>query len=175
MITRLSTCIIGLCQVRGVTMRIEIDTKHDSREELAHLADMLRAIAGSHSVVSASDARLQRRLARQGMAQSDLSGSAVSSPSQSGIFSLFDDGQSQAAQEPCFPRPSSEVSSAQQPSGDIFSLFNSSPGEQPQSSAFQQSSPSSSVLLQESDADGLPEEKKSGLREILDDDRIIPY
>lgn len=152
-------------------MRIEIDTKHDSKEELAHLADMLRAIAGSQSAVSASDARLQRRLARQGAVRSDVFGSSVASDPQAGpagIFGLFDDGPSSSAQQAVSSSPEP------QPSGDIFSLFNSSPGEQPQAAQPVQPQFSSSALLQDS-SDDWPEDRKSGGKDILDDDRIIPY
>ncbi len=51
-------------------MKIEIDTKHDTKEELAHLANMLKAIAGSSSTSRGSsvmDSMIERKLARKGI------------------------------------------------------------------------------------------------------------
>ena len=86
-------------------MKIEIDTERASKQELAHLADMLRSLAGSSgSVVKPKDVF------------------ADSSPA-GGMFNMFGDTSSQSASAP----PSSAASEPSQHSsgGDLFSLFSS--------------------------------------------------
>jgi hypothetical protein len=83
-------------------MKIEIDTERASKQELAHLADMLRSLAGSSgSVVKPKDVFEE------------------SSPS-GGMFNMFGDTPSAEPQSSAAPETS-------QPAGDgLFSLFNSS-------------------------------------------------
>ena len=162
-------------------MRIEIDTKHDTKEELAHLANMLNALSASSSSGSTVMAsRLDRKLAKKGLVQS-----AASEPAPSGdLFNLFnDDSPSQsAAQASSYSEPAQPASGT----GDLFSLFNSEPPAQQQAQPVQQAMPTPAnsrtvaELLKgnipvEQQAEENPEEGKTSVKDILDDDRIVPY
>ena len=86
-------------------MKIEIDTQRDSKEELMHLANMLRALAGSSA---ARNVVVKQR-------------NIFEDPSPTGgMMNMF--GGSPA---PAEPQPSQPAQSA-----DLFSLFNSSEGSQ---------------------------------------------
>ena len=84
-------------------MKIEIDTERASKQELAHLADMLRSLAGSSgSVVKPKDV----------FKDSSHSG---------GMFNMFGDTPAAEPQSSAAPEPSKPSSE-----GGLFSLFNSS-------------------------------------------------
>ncbi|MBW2968039.1 hypothetical protein KY362_06145 [Candidatus Woesearchaeota archaeon] len=192
-------------------MKIEIDTRNDSKEDLALLADMLRKLGASPSSSlsssstevfgSASDARLQRKLARRGLLDDIPSSQPAtaapansSSPSASGgLFSLFSDGPEEPAGHVSSPAPIPQAGA-----GDIFSMFNSDPEPSstvlpsaesaPTASSFLSGSPSSASspleLLQplgelgSAEPANMPEESEDegkSAQELLDDDRIVPY
>lgn len=82
-------------------MRIEVDTKHDTKEELGHLARMLLSMSG------ASHSQIVEKPKHVDMFSDDA-------PTESGgLFSMFGDNTEPA------PQP-------EQPSGDMISLFDSS-------------------------------------------------
>lgn len=160
-------------------MKIEIDTKHDTKEELRHLATMLHALAGSQasSIVADSrfpdprDGRIQRKLARKGIFDDPA---AEPSPASGGLFGMFDDGA----------EPAHSAVPSQQVSGDLFSIFDSEPA---QSSSKSPEVPSVSSLLGETvesspallDPYGAKVQQESeegrSAQDLLDDDRIVPY
>ncbi|MBN1544385.1 hypothetical protein JW898_02890 [Candidatus Woesearchaeota archaeon] len=139
-------------------MKIEVDTKNDSREELAALADMLRRLSsssGSGAVVSHG---------------SGSSGNIFDDPSPAGgMFSMFGDSPSQPQEA-----PSSQQSKSEPASGGLFSIFSQSTASSQQSSPSSSAGLSAAQLLSEDtgDDDIAP---KSGVNDILDDDRIVPY
>jgi hypothetical protein len=135
-------------------MKIEVDTQRDSREELMHLANMLKAISGASS--GSRDVAVQK--------QSNIF--EDSSPGL-GVFNMFGDSSSQQ------PVPSQYAVSSQQPApvsqsggSDVFSLFSSSPAAS-----------SGSRLAVESSVPESPEvpRRVSSVRELLEDERIVPY
>ena len=155
-------------------MRIEIDTKQDSKEEMRHLATMLHALAGSSGSITSDsrfpdprDDRIHKKLARKGLFDSP------SKPPASGLFGMFDDG------------PSLELASTAEPasqSGDLFSIFNSDPAPQsaPTASSLlgeSMSAKSSPAILDPFGGSADPQQESDGqsAQELLDDDRIIPY
>ncbi|MBI5881250.1 hypothetical protein HZB90_03910 [archaeon] len=88
-------------------MRIEIDTKSDSREELRHLANMLMALSSSAS----SNVVVKQR-------------NIFDDPSPGvGMMGMFNDSPSQPSQ----PQPA-------QSSSSLFSIFSDSPQQSAQSS-----------------------------------------
>jgi hypothetical protein len=90
-------------------MRIEIDTKHDTKEELAQLANMLRALAGSSSERSVI---------------TEKSGNIFEDPSPSGgLMNMFGSNDETSMQKPV-------TAAAPAAQGGLFSLFNSAK-EQP--------------------------------------------
>ena len=145
-------------------MRIEVDTQRDSKEELTHLANMLKAIAGTSSV--SRDVSVQK--------QSNIF--EDSSPSL-GVFNMFGDSSSQPAQQAqqaqAYPSAYSQTSSSQSASSpaqsggaDIFSLFSSSPAGA--------SADGVALNASQSSQSETPLKVSSG-RELLEDERIVPY
>jgi hypothetical protein len=134
-------------------MKIEVDTKHDSREELAALAEML-----------------------QRLSRSSASGTFVPKPSRNifddpspgvGLMNMFGDSSSspqQAQQAASYsqPAPATEPSAA----GGLFSIFGDSTAQVAQQDS-SYSQPSQQLL---SDPD-----KKTTAKDILDDERIQLY
>jgi len=140
----------------GPKMKIEIDTKSDSKEELMHLANMLHALSGSRVSVSH---------VRHSAYDAPKSKNIFDDPSPSvGLFGMFGDTASpstqQSVSQDAYPQP---VSASSQPSqassGGLFSIFNSA-----------SSSAQSGVNLDETDS-----ENKTSSKDILDDPRIVPY
>ncbi|MFC1723744.1 hypothetical protein ACFL0V_06395 [Nanoarchaeota archaeon] len=119
-------------------MRIEIDTKHDSMEELAHLADMLRAISGKQT----------RSYVRPKRFEKPKDVFADPSPT-GGLMNMFGD-----TSEPV--QSSLPVTNDPAPTGDIFSIFNSEPTTP--------SEPVSAVSLFDSVADPEEEDSLSDMR-----------
>ncbi|MBU2561638.1 MAG: hypothetical protein KKD17_05025 [Nanoarchaeota archaeon] len=139
-------------------MKIEVDTKHDSREELAALADMLRRLSSSSGSGVVSQASSTPR-------------NIFEDPSPSGgMFNMFGDSPSQSSSS------GQDSSSSQQSSGDLFSLFSSSPeqGAAQQPSQPMSAQPSVSELLS-SDYDDDKDKEMTAAQDLLDDDRIVPY
>ena len=131
-------------------MRIEVDTKSDSREELAALADMLQRLARS----SGSGAIIPKPVSRN----------IFDDPSPGvGLMNMFGDSSAQQAPQPV--QQSAYQQPASEPSGGLFSLFSDSTSQ-----ASSQSSYSQPVLAQDSEPD-----RKTTAKDILDDDRIQLY
>lgn len=84
-------------------MRIEIDTERASKQELAHLAEMLRSLAGSSGSVAKPKNVFE------------------DSSSSGGLFNMFGDTPS-----PSSPEPQSSAPSQPSSEGGLFSLFSSS-------------------------------------------------
>ncbi|HII71603.1 TPA: hypothetical protein HA265_02500 [Candidatus Woesearchaeota archaeon] len=157
-------------------MKIEIDTKRDTKEEIMHLAAMLQALSRT------GQSRLDRKLARIEASQSP--GSSVraerhmdifDSPSpNAGFMGMFgDSGTSQSSlQEIGQAAGQSQAGGSALPSstGDLFSLFSS-----PEPQASSAGSPSMQDILGE-DSMGIPgmgkEEEED---ETLKDLRLVPY
>ncbi|MFC1741340.1 hypothetical protein ACFL3V_02290 [Nanoarchaeota archaeon] len=171
-------------------MRIEIDTKHDSKEELAHLASMLKALASSASSGSTIvENRIDRKLLKKGIRQ-DVFSSEPTSPepaSSGGLFSLFaDDSPSQPEQSAATPAndlfgstipsqatPEPQASPSQSSTGDIFSMFNDTPAQEAASPTPANSQTVAELLTQqEPEDDNTP---PSTAREVFDDDSLVPY
>jgi len=130
-------------------MKIEVDTKVDSREELFHLANMLKAIAGGskESVVVKSKNIFEE-----------------SSPSV-GLFDMF--GSSSASQATQTDVASQQVSP--EPKQDLFSIFSSPESTKPAAQPIVLNDP---VLDTDSSETTV---KRTTARDILEDDRITPY
>jgi hypothetical protein len=131
-------------------MRIEVDTKHDSREELAALAEMLQRLSRSSAGV---------------VVPKSVSRNIFDDPSPGvGLMGMFGDASSssQQAQSCSSPSPAPE----QPPAGGLFSIFGDATAQvAQQASSYRQSS-------QPESADP---EKKTAAQDILDDDRIQLY
>ncbi len=130
-------------------MRIEVDTQKDSKEELFHLANMLRALAGSeHKSVEVKTKNI------------------FDDPSPAvGLMGMFGDTSSSsspvASSSPSYSQPSEP-----QPSSGLFSIFSSSSSAPVSSSAY-------SDAVQQSGSDW-PDEKTTA-KDLIEDPRIVPY
>jgi hypothetical protein len=128
-------------------MRIEVDTKNDSREELAALADMLQRLSRS----SGSGAMIPKPVSRN----------IFDDPSPGvGLMNMFGDSQP-AQQAASYSAQSQEAAPAQ--SGGLFSIFSDSTA--------QASAQTSSYSVPQS----AEPERKTTAKDILDDDRIQLY
>jgi hypothetical protein len=133
-------------------MRIEVDTQRDSKEELFHLANMLRAISGSKESVVFREPKTQKSV--------DMFSDSPQ-PTATGLFDMFN-SDAQAA-----PQQSAPVET--ESSKDLFSIFNSAPAT-PQQAA-------TPILLNDPilDTESVEPVKRTTARDILEDDRITPY
>ncbi|MBW2972456.1 hypothetical protein KY359_05460 [Candidatus Woesearchaeota archaeon] len=145
-------------------MKIEVDTKHDSREELAHVAELLQKLA---------------RYSRSGAVVTDSrQGNIFEDPAPSGgMFSMFGDGPSPSVPAGQSPAP---AQSSEPASGGLFSIFggdssSSAPAEpSPQLEPYGGSPTVSELLAADSDDDSEISGNTS-VKDILDDDNIVPY
>ncbi len=136
--------IIRSNEKKGETMRIEIDTKHDTKEELKHVAAMLQAISGNADISfdypQTGMSRLDRKLAKKKAKENlfDIHG-ATTEPEQSsampGFKNIFGDDPNPS--EPVQSSPVQQSEPASQ-TGDLFSIFGSETAN-PQSSQVQSS------------------------------------
>jgi hypothetical protein len=157
-------------------MKIEVDTKHDSREELAHLAEMLQKLArSSGSGVVTTESK---------------TANIFEDPAPSGgLFNMFDDSPSTPTTTPATSTMSAAEPAPSQPaqnepaSGGLFSLFSDDP--KPDSPSVP-STPSPSMVtsaeatvaeLLSGQAQAEEEEIKesTSAKEVFDGDDIVPY
>ncbi len=156
-------------------MKIEVDTKHDSREELSALADMLQRLSRSSGSGAISTYKTEPAKPKNIFEDS--------SPSV-GMFNMFNDGPSTSTSAPA---PTTMSASEPQPaqnepaSGGLFSLFGDDPkpdipSEPAQSMSVYDGSPTVTELLSgQSEPEEPKEEVTTSVRDLLDDDSIIPY
>jgi len=167
-----------------IFMKIEVDTNNDSKEDLRHLAEMLQKLSGSSAVTSSKPVNIFDDSAPS------------SSPSSGGLFNMFNDEPSTPASTP-EPAPVSSMMSDPSPApaqnepaqGGIFSIFGDDP--KPAAPSEPAASPSPSMAVSSSAAEPtvadllsgnaqMPEEEpieegKTSVKDVLDDDRIVPY
>ncbi len=146
-------------------MKIEIDTKHDSREELSALADMLHRLGGSSRSGGVTPRPEQKNI--------------FDDPSPSGGLMNMFGGESSAPQSSTTgTQPSETMTSPSQDSpasGGLFSIFNSSGSGDEKPDPQSGSQPAGSTTVSDLLASGEPEPDKSAVQDILEDDRIVPY
>ena len=140
-------------------MKIEIDTKHDSRDELVHLATMLQAIAGSSNnrsfALKPKDIKRRQR-------------NIFDDPAPSaGLMGMFDNPS--PSQQTVTPAPQQSAPVSESQTADLFSIFGSSPSESPATQASR--SNTTAYLTTEPEAD----KETTPAKEIMDGDDIIPY
>ena len=149
-------------------MKIEVDTKHDSREELSALADMLQRLSRS------SGSGAMRPTTSEPAKPKNIF--EDSSPSV-GMFNMFSD-------EPSTPQ--STMSAAEpiqnEPSGGLFSLFGDDPKpdmpsttSEPTRSMITSTQPTVAELLSGNAETPTEDEPTTSAREVFDGDDIVPY
>lgn len=145
-------------------MKIEIDTQRDSKEDLTHLADMLKALSGSRRSGAVRPKDIVKRNA-------DV---FEDSAPAGGLFNMFGDSASQTAPaadpQPAATAQPAPSQPAQSGTGDLFSIFGSGSG----SGSVAQDSGASASGVAASDGGGESGDKTSA-QDILDDDSIVPY
>ena len=148
-------------------MKIEVDTKHDSREELSALADMLQRLgrsSGSGAMRTVNETKPKNIF-------------EDSSPSV-GMFNMFSD-------EPSTPATST-MSAAEpvqnEPAGGLFSLFGDDPKPdmpsttlEPTQSMITSTEPTVAELLSGNAETPNEDEPTTSAREVFDGDDIVPY
>ena len=144
-------------------MRIEIDTKHDTKEDLAHLANMLKALSAGHSIV---DNRFERKLGKKLGRQHRLERKPVdlfedSSPN-AGFMNIFGDN---TPAQPAASQPAASEPVSQAGSQDLFSIFGS---------ADSGASSNEAVEMPKVETYGGVEKKEED-EDVLKDIRIVPY
>lgn len=148
-------------------MRIEIDTKHDTKQDLAHLANMLKALSAGHSIVDDRfDRKFERKLARHDRIERKPSNLFEDSSEGSGFLNIF--GDTSQVTTPQAESVSSMLSSTPEPTqnagtGDIFSIFGGT------------DTPSAPVETPTVETYGGYEQKEEDDSDVLKDIRIVPY
>lgn len=157
-------------------MKIEIDTKHDTKQDLAHLANMLNALTAGHSIIdNRFDRKLERKLARRNKIERKPVDLFENSSENSGFVNIF--GDTSQVTSPTAEPVSSVLPSAPEPvapsagTGDIFSIFG---GTDTPSAPNEPASVPDVPSVETYGGVNVPESKEED-SDVLKDIRVVPY